>query len=97
MPINRATEIALAIALGLVLTAISLAGGVGGLGKSLAQNRPNAKIGGVAGAEGSGKVWRAIPQVNGWEVGVVCANGGDPAVEGNFDGQLMVSCGNEPE
>lgn len=38
-------------------------------------------------------VYKLTPQHNLYEIGITCTNGGDPTVEGNFDGMLMVSCG----
>lgn len=40
-------------------------------------------------------VYHVTPQHNNYELGITCGNGGDPTVKGNFDGMLVVSCGNE--
>lgn len=37
-----------------------------------------------------------MPQGTDFEVGIFCTNQGDPAVEGNFNGMLVVSCGEQP-
>jgi len=41
----------------------------------------------------AGKMYKLTPQPNAYEIGITCTNEGDPTVEGNFDGMLMVSCG----
>jgi hypothetical protein len=38
-------------------------------------------------------VYRVMDQRNGYEVGISCSGGGDPTVVGNFDGELLISCG----
>ena len=40
-------------------------------------------------------VYHLTPQHNRYEIGISCTAGADPTVEGNFDGMLLVSCGNE--
>jgi hypothetical protein len=37
--------------------------------------------------------YRITKQKSGTEVGIDCPDGGDPTVVGNFDGMLMISCG----
>ena len=48
-----------------------------------------------AGVDAESQVWKVTRQNNTYELGVTCANDGDPTVVGNFDGTLVVSCGGE--
>ncbi len=46
-------------------------------------------------SRGVSTLYRITDQKNRYEVGIDCPDGGDPTVVGNFDGMLMVSCGQE--